>query len=177
MQPDLGITHLPFNLGDWHEGRDRVDDDDVDGATPRQLLGDLKRLLSGVRLRQEEMIEIDAQCAGVRGVERVLGVDERCDPIAPLHLSDHVKRDRRLPARLGAEDLNDPAARHPADAECDVQCERPGRHGLHFEDLRTVAEPHDGPFSIGLLDLLECVLQYLALTHSSCPLHLDYPTF
>ena len=61
-------------LGD--EGGDGVDDDHVDGARADQRIGDFKRLLAGVGLRNEQVVEVHAEFVGVVGIERVLGVDE-----------------------------------------------------------------------------------------------------
>ena len=65
-----------------------------------------------------------------------------------------VVHERRLPGSLGAEDLDDAAAREPADAECEVERERAGRDGSD-RDLRPVAHAHDGPFAEVPLDLAE----------------------
>ena len=72
----------------------------------------------------------------VRRVHRVLGVDEGADAAAALRLGDHVVDERRLARRLRAEDLDDAAARQPADAEREVERERARRDG---------ADRHRGP--------------------------------
>ena len=63
---------------------------------------------------------------GVLRIHRVLGVDEGADAAAPLRLGHHVVDERRLARGLRAEDLDDPAARQPADAERQVERERAG---------------------------------------------------
>ena len=118
-QPGLdaheAVAHLAFDLGARHERRDRVDDDAVDAAGADQRLGDLERLLAGVGLADEELVDVDAAGAGVAGIERVLDVDEGGDAAARLGLGDDVLADGRLARRLRAEDLRDPAARDAAD--------------------------------------------------------------
>ena len=86
-----------------------------------EQLADLERLLAGVRLRDEQLVDVDADALRVRRVHRMLGVDERADAAPPLRLRDHVVDEGRLPRRLRAEDLDDPAAREPADAECEIE--------------------------------------------------------
>ena len=44
-----------------------------------QRLGDLERLLAGVGLGDQELVDVDAELLGVDRVERVLGVDEGAD--------------------------------------------------------------------------------------------------
>jgi hypothetical protein len=51
----------------------------------------------------------------------VLGIDEGADAAALLRLGDGVQRQRRLARRLGALDLDDPAARQPANAKRDIE--------------------------------------------------------
>ena len=76
LQADKAVAHLALDLRARHERRDRVDNDDVDRAGAHERLGDLKRLLAGVRLGDEHVVDIDAKRAGIGEVERVLGVDE-----------------------------------------------------------------------------------------------------
>ena len=127
-QPGLdaheAVAHLAFDLGPRHERGDRVDDDAVDAARADERLGDLERLLAGVGLADEQLVDVDAAGAGVAGIERVLDVDERDDAAAGLGLREDVLADGRLARRLRAEDLGDPAARDAADPERQVERDR-----------------------------------------------------
>ena len=87
-------------------------------------------------------------------VHRVLGVDEGADAAAPLRLGHHVVDERRLARGLGAEDLDDAAARQPADAERQVERERTGRDRADG-DLWAVAHAHHRPLAELALDLPE----------------------
>ena len=109
----------------------------------------------------------DAQLARVRGVERVLGVDERRDAAVALRLGDDVQAHGGLARALGPEHLDDPTAGDPADAEGDVERERPGRDGAHRDVHRVLAQPHDGAPAVLLLDLLERDVQHLVAIHAS----------
>ncbi len=57
-------------------------------------------------------------------VDRVLGVDEDADAAQGLGLGDDVVDQRRLSGGLRAEDLDDPAPRHAADTEREVERQR-----------------------------------------------------
>src|SRR3954447_8139095 len=82
----------------------------------------------------------------------MLGVDERGDAAGPLRVGDRVQRNRGLAARLRTVDLDDPAAGQAADAERDVESDRPG--GDHLDrGAGLVAEPHDGTLAVLSLDL------------------------
>ena len=104
-----------------------VDHDHVDGAGAHQRVGDLERLLAGVGLGDQEVVDVDAQLLGVAGVERVLGVDEGADAALLLGLGDDVQRQRGLARAFRAVDLDDPALGQAADAERDVEAQRAGR--------------------------------------------------
>src|SRR5205807_2607107 len=64
LQSHERVAHLALDLFTRHERRDRVDDDDVDGARPDERVGDLKRLLAVVGLRDEQIVGADPAGAG-----------------------------------------------------------------------------------------------------------------
>ena len=99
-------------------------DDQVHRARAHQLLGDLQRLLAGVGLRDEQLLDAHPELARVGDVERVLGVDEGRDAALRLHLGDGVQGERGLARGLVAEDLHHPAARIAAHAERAVEPDR-----------------------------------------------------
>ncbi len=111
-------------------------------ARAHQHVGDFERLLAGVRLRDQQIVDIDAQLAGIDRIERVLGVDVRGGAARLLHLGDDLQRQGRLAGRLRTVDLDDPAARQPADPQRDIEPERPGG-----DDLQVVLDLGTRPFS------------------------------
>ena len=56
----------------------------------------------------------------------MFGVDKGADPALLLAFGHHMQRQRGLARAFGAVDLNDPALRQTADAQGDIQTERPG---------------------------------------------------
>ena len=60
LEADVAVAHLALDLGLRHERRDRVDRDDVERARADEQLGDLERLLAGVGLRDEQLVDVDA---------------------------------------------------------------------------------------------------------------------
>ena len=89
-------------------------------------LDDLERLLAVVRLRDEQVVEIDAELLRVLRVERVLGIDERGHAAALLRFGNDLQRERRLAGRLRPEDFDDAAAGQAADAERVVDADGAG---------------------------------------------------
>ena len=163
LQAHLRLAHLAFDLGLGRQGGHRVDHDHVDRAGAHQHVGDLERLLAVVRLRDEQLLDFHAQLARVLRIERVLGVDEGRGAALLLHLRDHRQRERGLARGFRTVDLDDAAARQPADAERDVQAERAGRHHLDVLRHLVLAQAHDRALAELLFDLGQGRLQGLAL--------------
>ncbi len=147
---DLGVkAGLVEKSGAWFsydsvrigQGRDRIHHQHVDRIGANQRVDDLQRLLAGIRLRHDQLVDVDPELLGIDRVEGMLGVDERRRPAVLLRLGDRVKRQRRLARALRPVNLDHPAARKPADAECDVEAERTGRNRLDL-NLLAAAELH-----------------------------------
>ena len=155
VQADHLVAHFAFDFGARGERGDRVDDDDVDRAGADQHVGDFKGLFAGIRLRDQQLADIDAELLGVLRIECVFGVDEGGDAAELLHFGDDLQTEGSLAGRLRTVDFDDAAARQATDAQCDVQAERAGGHDLNaFVDLG-IAHLHDGAFAELLFDLLQ----------------------
>src|SRR5436190_11356149 len=155
LEAHLRIAHVALDLGARDQGSNRIDDQHVERARAHQRVGDLERLLAVVGLRDEEVLGLDAELARVAHVEGVLRIDEGADTAPLLTLGDQLEGERRLARRLGAVDLDDPAARDAADAERDVEAEGAGRQHGDVAGERRLAEPHDRALAELLLDLAE----------------------
>ena len=138
----------------------------VHGAGAHQRVGDLQRLLAVVGLRDQQVLDLDAELPGVDGIERVLGIDEGADAALLLRLGQDLESQRGLAGRLRPVDLDDAAARQAADAEGDVEAERACRQRLDLDAL-VGAEPHDRALAVHLLDLGERGLERLLLVHAT----------
>ena len=153
MQAGQRIAHFTFQLGLGRKRRDRVDDDQIDRTGARQRIDDFKRLLAGVRLRDQQLLQVDAELLRVLDVQRMLGIDESAGAANFLHLGNHLQRQRGLARRLGAVNFNHPAARQTADAQGNVQAQRAGRNHLDVLDHLAGAQFHDGAFAKLLFNL------------------------
>ena len=101
LQAHVAVAHLAFDLGARHERRDRIDDQHVDRAGADERIGDLERLLAGIGLRDQKVVDIDAELAGIDRIERVLGVDEGANAALFLRLGDACKASVVLPEDSG----------------------------------------------------------------------------
>ena len=161
LQAGQRVAHFAFDFGLGRERGDRVDDDQVDRGRAHQRVDDLERLLAGVGLADQQVLQVDAELLGVADVERVFGVDEGAGAADLLHLGDDLQRERGLAARLRAVDLDDAAARQAADAERDVEAERAGGDDFDVFDHLAFAQAHDRALAELLFDLGQRGLQGL----------------
>ncbi len=91
MQTNLILAHFAIEFGLWDKRGDGVDDDKVDGTALGKHLADLKGLLTGIRLRKYEFVDVDAKFGSVFWVNRVLGIDEGGASALLLRLCDRVQ--------------------------------------------------------------------------------------
>src|SRR5579864_5228225 len=115
-----------------------------------------------IGLRDQELADIDAELAGVHGIERIFGVDVSRGTAGLLDLSDDLQAQRGLARRFGTVDLDDAAARQPADAERDVEAERSRRDDGEIVLDLGLAHFHDRALAELLLDLHQCGGERLA---------------
>ena len=153
MKADRSIADLALDLGTRSQSGDRVDDDGVDGARAHEHVDDLERLLARIGLGNEDLIDVHADTCGIRGIERVLGIDKCHDAAHSLGLCQNLERKRCLTGGLGTVNLDDTAARHAADAQSGIEGQGARGNGLDLELGTTVAVPHDGTLAEFLLDL------------------------
>ena len=165
LQTDEAVAHLALDLGARGERRDRVDGHHVEGAAADEHLGDLERLLAVVGLRDQQLVDVDADRLGVDRVHRVLGVDEGALAAALLRLGDDVVDEGRLARRLGAVDLDDAAARDAAHPEGDVERQRAGGDHAHVGSAGVVAHAHDAALAEVAFDLRDGGVESLLFVH------------
>ena len=178
LQADVRVAHvaLDFRLGD--ERGNGVHDDDVDCAAAHERLGDLQRLLAGIRLGDVEVVHLYADRFRIDGVERVLRVDERGGSADLLRLGDDMQRDGGFAGGFRPEDFNNTAARNSADAERIVQRQATRRDGCNRRAGCRVAEFHDRALAKLLFDLTEGDLQcFFFFDHVGSPFDNDTHVF
>jgi hypothetical protein len=123
------VAHFAFDFSLRYQGRHGVDDDHVDRVGAHQHVGDFQGLFAGVRLRNQQVVDVDAQLAGVFRVEGVFGVDEGAGGAVLLRLGDDRQGQRGFTGGFRTVDFDDTAFWQAADAEGDVQTQRAGGDG------------------------------------------------
>ena len=116
VQPHMAVAHLAFQLGARHQGGHTIDHHHVDRARSDQRVANLQRLLAGIGLADQQIIDIHPQLARIDRVQRMLRVDKRAGAAALLRLGDHVQSQRGLARAFRPVHLDHPPARHPANA-------------------------------------------------------------
>ena len=121
MKADRSIADLALDLGTRGQSGDRVDDDGIDGTRAHEHVDDLERLLTRIGLGNEDLVDVHADTCGIRGIERVLGINKCRDAAHSLGLCQNLERKRCLTGGLGTVNLDDTAARHTADAQSSIE--------------------------------------------------------
>jgi hypothetical protein len=152
MDADEAVAHFAFEFGLGDEGGDGVDDEDVDGIGADEGGGDFERLFGVIGLGDEEIVDIDAEFAGIGGIEGVFHVDEGGHAAGLLGLGDGLEGEGGFTGGFRAVDFDDAAAREAAHAQGMVEGDgtrRDDRYRLN-RFLRT--EPEHGTFAKLLLN-------------------------
>ena len=108
-----------------------------------------------VGLRDQQVVDVHAELAGVGGVEGVLGVDKGGQAAGLLRLGDDLQADGGFAGGFGAEDLDDAAAGDAADAEGGVKADGAGGDDGDRDERLFGAEPDNRPFAKLFFDLCE----------------------
>jgi len=153
LQADRGIADLSLDLGTRGKRGDGVDDDGIDGAGTHEHVNNLERLLTRIGLGNQYLVDIHANARGIRGIERVLGIDKCHHATHCLGLGQDLERKRRLTGGLRTVNLDDTAARHTADTQSGIECQSARGDGLDLKLGAAVTIPHDGALTELLLDL------------------------
>src|SRR5271165_420678 len=153
LQTHLRIAHVPFEFGLGDESGDGVDYNDVDAPGADQRFGNFERLLAVVGLGDEQVVDIDAEFAGVDGIERVFRVDERRLSAELLRFCDHVQGHGGFAAGFRAINLDYATARESANTQRGVNGEASAGDYADRHQHVAAAQPHDGSFTVRLFNL------------------------
>jgi hypothetical protein len=149
----VALTHLALDLGFGYQCGDRVDDHQINRARAHQDLDDLESLLTGVRLRDEQILDIDTELFGIVDVERVLSVHIGGHAPHFLDVSGQVEGKSGLAGRFRSIDLGNPAPRYAADTGSGIEIDGAGGNGGDLDPGGVGAHAHDGSLAELLLDL------------------------
>ena len=91
LQTDVAVPHIPLYFALRSKGGHGVNDKDVYRRRTDQLLCNLQRLLSVVRLRDKKIGDIDSELLGIETVKGVFGINHCSDSSGLLSLRNGVE--------------------------------------------------------------------------------------
>ena len=127
----------------------------VDRPRAHQRVSDLKRLLACVGLRDQKIIDIHAELAGVNHIQRMLGIDKSADAALLLSFGNRMQRQRCFARRFRPIDFHYPPARQASNTERDIEPKRARGYGLDIHGLIVFAKFHDRALAELALDLAQ----------------------
>ena len=152
LQAHMAVAHFALDLSPRHHGGNRVHHDGIDGTGAHQCFADLHGLLAGVRLADQQIVDVHAQRFGIGGVQCVLHVNEGHFAALLLGFGQNVQSQRGLTAGFRAVHLNDAAAGHTAHAQSQIQTQTAGGNGIHLHG-GVITQLHHGTLAELLFDL------------------------
>jgi hypothetical protein len=129
----------------------------------------LTRLLAGIGLADQQVVDIDAQLARIERIERVLGVDEGASAAALLRFGDRVQGERGLARAFRTIDLDDAPPGQAANPHREVEPERSRGDDLDGFAAALGAHAHDRALAERPFDLGERGIERLVLFHPIYP--------
>ena len=84
------IAHVAFDLSLRSKGRDRINNNHIQGTGTNKHVGNFESLFAGIGLRNQQFIDIDADGTGVGGIHGMLGIDVGTDATVALCLGHHM---------------------------------------------------------------------------------------
>ncbi len=154
LQTNVHITHFAFNFRLRHQRRHGVDDDYVNRVGAHQHVGDFQRLLAGIRLRHQQVVDIHAQLAGVFRIKGVLGIDESTGGAELLRFGNDRQGQSGFTRGFRTVNLDDPASRQTANAQSNVQAQGAGGNGRNRLAI-LIAHTHYGTLAELTFDLTQ----------------------
>ena len=76
----------------------RIDHQNVDRIGTDQRIADVQRVLTAVRLRNQQIVDVDADLLRVARIDRMLRIDDRALAAFGLRIRNHMQTDSGLAA-------------------------------------------------------------------------------
>ena len=81
--------------------RDGIDNDNIDCTASYESFGDFERLLTSIRLRKQQFIDVNTKFASIHRIKRMLGIDKCSLSASSLNLCNCMKATVVLPDDSG----------------------------------------------------------------------------
>ena len=87
----MSITDIAVDFGFWNQCRHRVNNNYINCSTSDQNLGNFQGLFSIIRLRNQKIIHINAEPAGIIDIKSMFRIDKCRYPVTFLSLGNDMK--------------------------------------------------------------------------------------
>ena len=168
MQAHMAVAHFAVDFGLGHQCCYGVNDDDIHSAAVYQGIHDIQRLLAGVRLGNQQLVNIYAEFFGIDGVKRMLSVNECRDTAVLLSLSNHVEGNGGFTGRFRAVDFDDTATGNTANPQGDVQRQDARGDDFHIHPGLSIPQTHYRTFAKVLFYFLQGTCQGFFFAFQLC---------
>ena len=92
----MAVAHLSVNLRLRHQRGNRIHNENIHRPRAHHRLRNIQGLLTGIRLRNIEIVNIHADCLRIAGIECVLRINKSGNSSSLLYLRNGMKRQSRL---------------------------------------------------------------------------------
>ena len=171
----MAVAHLAFDFRFRGQRRNRIDYDHVHRVRAHEHVGNFQRLLTGIRLGNQQLINVNTQLFRINRVQCVLGIHKGTGFTLFLRFRDNLQSQRGFTGALRAVNLNDPAVRKTTNAQSNIQPKGAGGYGRN-RLTGLVAHLHYSTFTELTFDLAQrCAECFLAVIFHSCKPSLPGP--
>ncbi len=142
MKPYMSVAHFAFDFSAGSQSCYRVYNDAIYSTASNQSFYDFKRLLSGVRLGNEQVFNVNAEIAGIHRVQSVLSINKCGNSPGLLRFCDNMQGYRRLARTFRTVDLHDPPPGYAPYSKGNIQRQGTGWYDVHRHLLRSISISH-----------------------------------
>ena len=158
----MGIAHIAVNFCLGGHGSNRVQYNGINGAGTHQCFCNFECLFAAVRLRDQQLIDVDAKRLGIDRIQGVFHVNKGNLSAFFLCFCNDVQGNGCLTGAFRAVQFHDSASWNTANSERHIQGNGTGRNGIHLH-VGVAAEPHNRSLAIYFFQMCNGALQCLFL--------------
>jgi len=167
LQADMLITDIAVYLCPGNKSGNRINNNNINRVAAYKNLCNFKGLLSVIRLRNKQVINIDTEAAGVGNIQGMLSIDKGGGSAALLCFGNYVQGQGGFAGRLRTVNLSHPAYRDASDADCNIKAQSSRGNCRHFFCFMG-SQPHDRAFTKLFLNLVHRIVESFAFLFTGC---------
>ena len=157
----MRIPHLSFNLRPRNQCGNRVNHQHVHRVAADKRVDNVQCILTAIRLRNQQIVNIDSDFFSIRRINSVFGVNNCRNTAGPLGIGNDMKAESGFAGRFRSEYFNNSASGQAAGAERNIKRQGAGADGRHIRMHRVVAKTHNGTLAEFFFDLADSYFQIL----------------